>query len=136
MVIHFIRNYSIINCISSFYISFYIILLLLFSSFFFKFIINLNEIIIAYDSCYSLYHIHFFSLVFIVLFYLLLFNLIAMIIDRVLLFKFFLCYECSFIIIIFIILLFSCNLLAVIIIIYFIWNSMFEILLGLNSLFL
>ncbi len=63
-------------------------------------------------------------------------SLIGMIIDRVLLLKFFLCYEFSFLISVLILVLYSNALLATILILYFIWNSMFEVLLGLNGLLL
>lgn len=53
--------YSIIGSNTSFYIPIYQDGLLILSSYFFKAIINLIEVIIGFDCNYSLYHVHFIS---------------------------------------------------------------------------
>ena len=59
-----------------------------------------------------------------------------MMIERQLLLKFFLCYETFFFSISVIMLLFSCEINGMIIVLYLLWNSSFEIALGLSLLFL
>lgn len=62
--------------------------------------------------------------------------MIGSIIDRVHLFKFFLCYELLFIIISIILVLHSYTIECCILVLFLIWNSVFEIILGFNSLFI
>ena len=64
-------------------------------------------------------------------------SVIGMIIHRNLFIKFFLCFESFFFIISVIILIWSCSINGIIIILYLLWNSTFEVILGLTiSLYL
>ena len=58
-----------------------------------------------------------------------------MIIDRVILIKYFICYELFFIICIYLLLYYSNNVILLIIIFILIWNSVFELILALNAVF-
>ena len=62
--------------------------------------------------------------------------MIGMIIYRNLLLKFFLCFESFFFIISVIIIIWSCSSNGVIIILYLLWNSTFEVILGLTMSFI
>ena len=60
--------------------------------------------------------------------------MIGMIIDRHFLLKFYLCYETCFFTISVIMLLCSCEINEIILVLYFLWNTTFEVVLGLSVL--
>jgi hypothetical protein len=59
-----------------------------------------------------------------------------MIIYRNLILKFFVCFETFIFILTVIILIWSCDINALIIVLYVLWNSTFEVILGLTGLFI
>ena len=63
-------------------------------------------------------------------------SVIGMILNRNLLLKFFLCFESFFFIMSIIIIIWSCSSNGIIIILYLLWNSTFEVILGLTMSYL
>ena len=63
-------------------------------------------------------------------------SVIGMILNRNLLLKFFLCFESFFFIMSTIIIIWSCSSNGIIIILYLLWNSTFEVILGLTMSYL
>ena len=67
---------------------------------------------------------------------LLVFILVGLIINRVLLIKYFICYEIVLFTISIILINYSHCINELVLVLYIIWNSIFELIFGLNSLFI
>ena len=97
---------------------------------------NILQFLLVYDLIVIYYLVPYLLIFISIILIVTLGSVIGMILNRNLLLKFFLCFESFFFIMSVIIMIWSCKCNGIIIILYLLWNSTFEIILGLTMLFI